>query len=264
MEIQIKLDAFEGPLDLLLHLIDINKMNIFDIQIVTITEQYLEYMEQIDSENMDIMSEFLVMAAQLLKIKSQMLLPKEEKKDTNEESEFEDDPRAELVRRLLEYKMYKYAAMELKDKQVDADRLLFKEKNIPEEIKDYKEEINVDELIGDLTLAKLQEIFSEVLKRREDKIDPIRSKFGKIEKEEVNLSDKIRSLQEYGLSHRKFSFKDFLEKQPAKMDVIVSFLGILELMKIGRISIIQDNLFDDIIIEYLADDTEPVFEYSYD
>ncbi|WP_208896270.1 segregation and condensation protein A, partial [Coprococcus sp. ART55/1] len=107
--IDVKLNVFEGPLDLLLHLIEKNKVNIYDIPIVTITEQYLEYVNNMEEEDLDVMSEFLVMAATLIKIKSKMLLPKDE-----EDPEDEEDPREELVRRLLEYKMYKYAAGELK------------------------------------------------------------------------------------------------------------------------------------------------------
>ena len=104
MELQVKLEVFDGPLDLLLHLIEKNKVDIFDIPIVLITEQYLDYVRKMDTKDMDVMSEFLVMAATLVKIKSKMLLPAEE-----EEQEEEEDPRQELVERLLEYKMYKYA-----------------------------------------------------------------------------------------------------------------------------------------------------------
>nr|MCR5798154.1 segregation/condensation protein A [Eubacterium sp.] len=114
MGIPVKLEVFEGPLDLLLHLIEKNKVDIYDIPIVLITEQYLDYVQQMEKANMDIMSEFLVMAATLVKIKSKMLLPVEE-----EDEEYED-PRQELVERILEYKMYKYASFELKDRQVDA------------------------------------------------------------------------------------------------------------------------------------------------
>jgi len=103
LKLDLKLDVFEGPLDLLLHLIEKNKFNIFDIPIVEITKQYLEYLDQMEEENMDVMSEFLVMAATLISIKAKMLLPKEET-----EEEEEEDPRAELVKSLLEYKMYKY------------------------------------------------------------------------------------------------------------------------------------------------------------
>lgn len=115
--IDVKLNVFEGPLDLLLHLIEKNKVNIYDIPIVTITEQYLEYVNNMEEEDLDVMSEFLVMAATLIKIKSRMLLPKDE-----ETEEDEEDPREELVRRLLEYKIYKYAAGELKDLELEGNK----------------------------------------------------------------------------------------------------------------------------------------------
>jgi len=249
MSIPIKLEAFEGPLDLLLHLIEKNKVNIYDIPIALITEQYLDYIKQMEAKNLDIMSEFLVMAATLVNIKSRMLLPAPQ---TEEEEHI--DPRQELVDRLLEYKMYKYAAEELKDKQQDAARILFRAPSVPKEILDYKEEVPVKELLGDLTLARLYEIYKSIIKKQIDKIDPIRSKFGKIEKEEVNISEKFVQIQEYGLRHRKFSFRDLLQDQSSRMDVIVSFLCILELIKIGRIKIEQEKLFDDINIVYLAED----------
>ncbi|MDD5937206.1 MAG: segregation/condensation protein A [Clostridiales bacterium] len=257
MGIPVKLDAFEGPLDLLLHLIDKNKVNIYDIPIVEITEQYMEYIHAMEEKNLEIMSEFLVMAATLLRIKSQMLLPVDKK-----EEEEPVDPREELVQRLLEYKMYKYISYELKDKQMDAELQLFKENTVPDDIVDIKDEVDIKELLGDLTLAKLHEIFQSVMKKQVDKIDPIRSKFGKIEKEEINLTQKIIDIQKYGLEHRKFSFRKLLELQATKMEVIVTFLGILELMKMQRIEIEQDELFEDITINYLADDIAPVDDFS--
>ena len=121
MGINVKLQVFEGPLDLLLHLIDKNKVNIYDIPIAMITEQYMEYVNQMDKEDLNVVSEFLVMAATLLDIKSKMLLPKE----VNEEG-IEEDPRAELVEKLLEYKLFKYMSYELKDRQIDAERAFIK------------------------------------------------------------------------------------------------------------------------------------------
>lgn len=258
MGIPVKLEAFEGPLDLLLHLIDKNKVNIYDIPIVVITEQYLEHIKLMDSKNLEIMSEFLVMAATLVNIKSKMLLPVEES-----EEEEAIDPRQELVDRLLEYKMYKYISEELKDKQMDASRALFKSPSIPQEIADYKEEVRVEDLLSDLTLARLHEIFKSIVKKQVDKIDPIRSKFGKIEREEINLSEKFTQIQEYGLAHKKFSFRSLLETLHSKMEVVVTFLGVLELIKIGRIIIEQEFLFDDIIITYLADDIIQMEEVGF-
>ena len=252
MGIPVKLEAFEGPLDLLLHLIDKNKINIYDIPIVQITEQYMDYIHQMEQKNLEVISEFLVMAATVLRIKSEMLLPKETKEEEAA------DPRQELVERLLEYKMYKFISQELKDKQVDASMVLFKDSTLPPEIADYREEVDAGELLSGLTLSKLHTIFQTVMKRQTDKVDPIRSKFGRIEKEEINLSEKILEIQEYGLKYRHFSFRSFLESQRDKMEVVVTFLGILELMKMGRIAISQKELFEDIEIDYLAKDAIPI------
>ena len=244
MGIPVKLEVFEGPLDLLLHLIDKNKIDIYDIPIVEITNQYMEYIRNMQREDLNIMSEFLVMAATLLDIKCRMLLPKE----VNEEGE-EEDPRQELVEQLLQYKMYKYIAYELKDREMDSDMVLYKSPSIPEEIEKYVEPVDLDKLLGDLTLQKLYSIFKDVMKRQTDKIDPVRSKFGKIEKEEVTLSDKFTYIHSYMRDHKTFSFRQLLEKQHSKMHIVVTFLAILEMMKLGEIRVEQEETCGDIMIE---------------
>ena len=244
MEMTIKLQVFEGPLDLLLHLLDKNKVNIYDIPIVEITAQYMEYITEMKRRDLNVMSEFLVMAATLIDIKSKMLLPKSE-----EEQEEEEDPRAELVQQLLEYKMYKCMAYELRDRQMDAGKVMFKEPTIPDEVMAYEEPIDMEELVSDVTLAKINEIFKSIMKKQVDKVDPIRSKFGKIQKEEVSLEDKMAVLEEYAKTHSHFSFRDLLESQSTKMEIVVTFLAILELMKMGTIFISQDKIFDDIKID---------------
>lgn len=244
MEMNVKLQVFEGPLDLLLHLLDKNKVNIYDIPIVEITNQYMEYIAEMKRQDLNVLSEFLVMAATLIDIKSRMLLPA-----TNEEDEEEEDPRNELVQQLLEYKMYKCMAYELKDLQMDASRVLYKEPTIPEEVLAYEEPINMEELVSDVTLARLNEIFKSIMKKQVDRIDPVRSKFGKIQKEEVSLEEKMEYLENYAASHKHFSFRNLLESQSSKVEIIVTFLAILELMKVGKIFISQENLFDDIKIE---------------
>ena len=253
MGIPVKLEVFEGPLDLLLHLIEKNKVDIYDIPIVEITNQYMEYIAEMKRNDLNVMSEFLVMAATLIDIKSRMLLPKKES-----EEEEEEDPRAELVERLLEYKTFKYASYELKDKQMDAEKILYKKSTIPKGIADYKETVDVSELLGDVTLARLRSIFNDVMKKQIDKIDPIRSKFGQIKKETVSLQDRMLYIEEYAMRHKSFSFRTMLEKNPGKTMVIVTFLGILELMKVGKLLIVQERIFDDIKITYnsLAPDVE--------
>ena len=137
MGIPVKLQVFEGPLDLLLHLIDKNKIDIYDIPIVEITNQYMDYIKAMEREDLNVMSEFLVMAATLLDIKCKMLLPKEVTEDGEEE-----DPRQELVEQLLQYKMYKYMSYELRDRELDGGRAMYKDPTIPEEVMDYVEPVD--------------------------------------------------------------------------------------------------------------------------
>ena len=243
MGIPVKLEVFEGPLDLLLHLIDKNKVDIYDIPIVEITNQYMEYIQQMQEQDLNVMSEFLLMAATLLDIKCRMLLPAE----VNEDGE-EEDPRAELVEQLLQYKMYKYMSYELKDRQMDGVMLMFKDPTIPDEVKAYEEPVDLDELLDGLTLSKLNSIFKEVMKKQQDKIDTRHSTFGKIEKEEVTVEDKLEYLNSYISTHKKFSFRDLLKKQKSKTQIVVTFLAILEMMKMGTIVVEQENTFDDIVI----------------
>ncbi len=249
MPLEVKLEAFEGPLDLLLHLIDKNKINIYDIPIAIVTDQYLEYVSQMEKEDLNVVSEFLVMAAMLLDIKSRMLLPVEE--EVGEEIE---DPRQELVEKLLEYKMYKYMSYELRDRQMDAELALYKPPTVPDEVSCYEEPVDMDKLVAGIDLIKLREIYNEVIKRREEKVDPIRSKFGKIEKEDVNLEVKAKYVTDYITSHKMCSFRHLLERNNSKMEIIVTFLVVLELIKGGKISVIQETRADDILINTIGED----------
>ena len=243
MDLSVKLEVFEGPLDLLLHLLEKNKVSIYDIPIVEITDQYLDYIRQMQRQDLNVMSEFMVMAATLLDIKARWLLPKEE----DEEGE-EEDPRAELVEQLLQYKMYKYMAMELKDRQLEAERQMYKAPTIPDEVREYEIPVDLDELTRGLDLKMLHGIFESVMKRQEDKVDPIRSRFGKIEKEEVSLEDKMEAMDVFLKTHKSFSFRELLEKQSSRVEIIVTFLAVLELMKMGRIYASQEETFGDIQI----------------
>ena len=234
MGISVKLQVFEGPLDLLLHLIDKNKVNIYDIPIAMITEQYMEYVEQLKKEDLD--------------IKSRMLLPKEVDEEGNEE-----DPRAELVEKLLEYKLYKAMAQELKDKHTDAERTYYKKQSIPEAVAAYTPPVDLTEVIGDTTLMRLNRIFADVCKRKEDKIDPVRSKFGKIEKEEVTMSEKLVDIKAFMMEHEDFSFRELLWNNPSKVAVIVTFLVVLELIKTGFVEVKQECPEDDIFIRVVRD-----------
>lgn len=247
MGISVKLQAFEGPLDLLLHLIDKNKVNIYDIPIADITEQYMEYVKKMQEEDLDVVSEFLVMAATLLDIKCRMLLPKEVDEEGNEQ-----DPRAELVEQLLQYKLFKAMAEELKGQQVDAAKAYFRKPGIPKEVSEYTPPVDLNEVIGDMNLIKLNAIFADVMKRKEDKVDPVRSKFGKIEKEEVTMSEKLVDIKAFMMEHKTFSFRELLMKGASKVAVIVTFLVVLELMKTGFITVQQEGTCEEIFIEVVG------------
>ena len=255
MAIPLKLQVYEGPMDLLMHLIEKNKIDIYDIPIVTITDQYLAYMRQMEHEDMNVTSEFLVMAATLLDIKSRMLLPREE----NEEGE-EEDPRDELVRRLLEYKMYKYMSEELREKSRHAGLSYFKPQDLPEEVRSYVPPLNYEELIGDRTARSLQDIFKDVLKRKKNRVDPVRSGFGKIRREEISVADKELYVKAYLAAHPHADFRQMLEREDSKEEIIVTFLVILELMKYQKIRITQEEAFGRILIDLVEQDSKPAGE----
>ena len=252
MDITYKLEHFEGPLDLLLHLIEKNKVSIYDIPIAMITDQYMDYVNHMEEEDLDLVSEFLVMAATLLDIKARMLLPAPEE-ETEEE---EGDPRAELVARLLEYRKYKYMAADLSELEQEAAGQLYKGATIPPEVAGYVRPVDLDELLGDLTLARLQKIFDSVMRRRADRTDPVRSRFGTIHREPISVEDRIRDVMRFARKKRKFSFRQMLERSGDRLEIVVTFLAVLELMKMGKISLTQEELFDDMQIETLEAEGE--------
>ncbi len=243
MALEVKLEAFEGPLDLLLHLIDKNKVDIYDIPISLITAQYMEYLNAMRQADLEIMSEFLVMAATLLDIKCRMLLPRE----VNEEGE-EEDPRSELVQQLLEYKIYKYMSQELKSMEMDAGKSCYKGNTMPKELLEYEEPVDYDELLKGLSLKDLEKIFQETMKRVEDRKDPIRSKFGKIEKEEVSLEKRTEELLIYSKEHKSFSFKELLGLYEGKLQLVVTFLAVLELVRSENWKAVQEEDNGEIMI----------------
>lgn len=244
--LDVSLPAFSGPLELLLHLIEKNKVSIYDIPIAEITDQYLAYIDRMEETDLDTMSAFIVMASTLLSIKAKMLLP--EKKSDDEEDE-ETDPRQELIDALLEYKMYHELAGELKEREGSAGLVLYKEPTIPAEVKNYEAPIDPAELLEGVTLKKLNTVFNEILKRQKERVDPIRSKFGSIKKEKVSLEEKTGELLTFAKSHQHFSFKNLFDKAVSKTEVIVTFLAVLELMKTGKIKARQEEIFGDIEME---------------
>lgn len=246
MELSIRTDVFEGPLDLLLHLIDKNKVTITDIPISLITDQYLSYIEEMESNYMEVMSEFVDMAATLISIKARMLLP--QKKDENDEL---IDPRRELMEQLLEYKKYKLMAESLKIRQHGTDLHVFRGPSIPEEIASYRPKADVEELLKEIDFSMLYKIFQQIIKTNKDKIDPIRSQFGTIKKETFTVHEKMDEILKLKELRKRISFTELIIKQRAKSEIIATFLAVLELMKTSKIRVFQVNVFHDIDIEFI-------------
>ena len=139
-------------------------------------------------------------------------------------------------------------SLELKDRMVDAGKSLYKPPTLPDEVKDYRQPVDLDELLDGLTLSRLHVVFKELMKRQEEKIDPVRSKFGQVEKEEVDLDQTIAYVEKYISRHHKCNFRSLLNKQKSKMRVVITFLTILEMMKTGKIEVEQDEIFGEILI----------------
>ena len=232
----LKLEVFEGPLDLLLHLIKENKMDIFDIEIESITRQYLDYIHKMKEQNLDIASSYLVMASELTLIKARMLLPRPKVDD--EESE-EEDPREELVARLLEYQAYKEITKTLKENESKRQEIHTK---LPEKINNYIEENTV--ITGEGSLDLLVDAFKKFLVRKS---------------EEKPLSTKV-TMKEITVSSRKLEIKSILKKEKkvsffklfpvsTKEYIVATFLAILDMARNKELLIKQEELFSDIIVE---------------
>lgn len=236
------LKMFQGPLDLLMHLIEKNKIDIFDIPIGLLTDQYMEYLEQVDAgSDMDYGSEFLVMASTLLYLKAKSLLPVEE-----EETEVED-PARELMYQLLEYKVFQEMREVLKEQEEDAGNLILRKEDLPDEVKHYKPPVDLDELLKGVDLKKLHLVFQAMMRRQRDRKDPVRSEFGRIQREPIKVGDRVTLISRRLLERNRFPFTEVLEEGD-RYEIIVTFLAVLELMKAGLITIEQDEQFGEIQI----------------
>ena len=231
---KVKLEIFEGPLDLLFYFIKKDELNIHDIPILTITEQYLKHIELMRMLDLDIAGEFLVMAATLMQIKSKMLLPPDE---TDLEKE-EEDPRAELVRKLLEYRRFKEAAGALKEKEL-MQKDVFHRPGIKDLIEDAPEQ---DELYFEASIFDLLSAFSKVLK------EIPKNKFYEVVKDEVTVSEKMHEIFHILVKKPVIYFLDLFKAAKTKMHIIATFLALLELIRMKEIVVKQDKVFGDIQI----------------
>lgn len=243
-EITIRLDAFEGPLDLLYHLIEKNEIDIYDIPIAALTEQYLAYLDAAEDRNMDGMSEFLVMAATLLEIKSKMLLPIPKKEEVQEGP----DPRAELVERLLEYKKIKEITKEWKMREEEASMVYYKAADKAIAKLRHKEEQPLEDFLMGVTMEDLYQAFREVMQRKEAKIDHVRSSFRGVQRDLFTIQDKMEYILDLLILRPQITFYGIFRPNARKMEKVVTFLALLELMKRKEVWIEQDSTFSEIRI----------------
>lgn len=236
-ELRIKLDIFEGPLDLLLHLLQKNKVSVYDIPISLITDQYLDYIHEMQINDIEFSSDFLVMASRLLYIKSKMLLPKHEEY----EDEDEEDPRQELIQNLIEYKKYKEISVFFSDRKGICDYLYFREKSFAEQYAlSEKKTYDIDLLI---------KAFDRVANRLEKTLPPSKKNFdGIVGKEPVSVKSKIKSIKHRFASKGQICFDELYEDVESRSEIVAIFLAVLEMIKCLEITFITDN--DKIILNY--------------
>ncbi|WP_088809619.1 MULTISPECIES: segregation/condensation protein A [Listeria] len=240
MEMNFKVEAFEGPLDLLLHLIGKLEVDIYDIPVAEITEQYMEYIHTMQFLELDVASEYLVMAATLLAIKSKMLLPKQELEEDFDEFDPELDPRDELIERLMEYKRYKEAAKDLKEKENERSFYFSK---APMDLGEYDDGTTSVEL--DVTLNDMLGAFNKLL-RRQKLNKPLHTR---ITTQEISIDARMDEvLEKLNQVKGKMKFDDLFEKG-TKDQLVVTFLALLELMKRKLISVEQSGSLEDLYVE---------------
>jgi segregation and condensation protein A len=249
MSYKVKLEIFEGPLDLLLFLIRKSELDIYNIPIAEITKQYLEYLDLMRNMDLNIAGEYLVMAATLMHIKSKMLLPQDE---IEEEDVEEEDPRAELVKRLLEYQKFKEAASHLEERELRQKDVFVRAAKDIKKYTDSSGEIYFEASVFDLISA-----FSTVLKRVP------KDKFREIIKDEFTVSEKIHELLHLLSNNDKIQVEALFEKSKNKMEVIVIFLAILELIRIKEILAIQKEPFGAISIMRNTQQIQPHVRSTY-
>ncbi|MDD3394970.1 MAG: segregation/condensation protein A [Clostridia bacterium] len=242
-KITIRLDAFEGPLDLLYHLIEKHEIDIYDIPIARLTDQYLEYLDAAEDRDMDSMSEFLVMAATLLEIKSKMLLPK--LKNAQEEG---PDPREELVLRLLEYRKIKDVTDTWRQCEEEASLVFFKEADQAVKQLKGKEPEGLEDFLQGLTMQDLYLTFQQVMDRKETKVDSVRSSFKAVSRDLFTVHEKMDYIRDMLILQPRPTFFSIFRKNAGKMEKVVTFLALLELIKRKEVHISQNLVFGEITI----------------
>lgn len=234
MEYKVTINDFEGPMDLLLHLVKENNIDIIELNVEEIAEQYLKYIEEAEELNLDIASEYLTLAAELIEIKSMSLLPKK----VVIEDDYEEDPRENLIARLIEYQKYKEVTKDLKE--LEEQRKHFYSKS-PSNLKEFKE--NEEMNYGDLTMDLLMNAFQKFLDRKEEE-KPLNTK---ITKKEYSVSARSREIKDVLKKRKKVEFEELFEIV-TKDYVVVTFLSILSMAKKGELIITQNDNFSKIVL----------------
>ena len=236
MEYEVKIDAFEGPLDLLLHLIKESKVDIWDIKIVDITDQYLNYIKSMERLNLNIASEYLVMASELMEMKSKLLLPRTSLEETDED---EEDPREKLIQKLIEYQKYKDMTKNFKELENDRHEFFTK---APESLKEYAEEGTI--INTDLSLDDLMKAFEKFLQRKE-KDKPLATT---VTKKDISVTERRTEIRNILKKKKKVDFFELFDII-TKEYIVVTFLAVLEMARKQELVIYQENNFDNIICE---------------
>ncbi len=235
MNVEFKINDFEGPLDLLLHLIKEAKMDIMNIEIESITNQYMDYLHKQESMNLEIASEYLVLASELLEIKSKLLLPREKLEDDEEEI----DPRDELVSRLLEYQAYKEITKVLKENEEKRSEIFTKS---PENVDQYVDDVH--EIQSDVTLDDLVEAFKRYLERQKEN-KPLKTK---VTVKEISIVSRRRDIKNILRKKKRVSFFE-LFPIVSREYIVATFLTVLEMAKNREIRLVQEDTFSDITVE---------------
>jgi segregation and condensation protein A len=243
MAYDVKLNMFEGPLDLLLHLIEKAEVDVNDIPVSLITEQYMNYIYVMQELQLDIASEFLVMAASLLEIKSKMLLPRKESFEYQPSLELmdeEEDPRQELARRLLEYKKFKTVAELLRSFETDQSKVFTRP---PEDLSRYVP-VEEENPVADVTLYDLMEALSLAFKKAVKDQTPV----ARMQRDEISVKERIREIKNLLTVNERIHFSQLFGEQVTRVEIVTTFMAILEMMRKHQLVCHQSDLFGDIIL----------------
>lgn len=252
MEYNVKISHlnFEGPFDLLLHLIKKNEMDIYNIKIYDVTNEYLEYIKQMKEVDLEITSEFIVMAATLIEIKSKLLLPKFDNKE-----EDEIDPRAQLVEKLIEYKKFKAVASFLRSRMKDIGQLFSKKPEIIDDRAKNNDNDNED-ILKNITMLDLYNLYNELLNRYRNKLNENNTLENHIVVDKFKIEDKMVELSSRLQRGNKYVFTEIIQTYESKMEVVVVFLALLELIRLKNVKVYQESNFKEIYIERLESNEE--------